>query len=289
MDAAQPDTSDARRLRRAAVFGDIQGHLHAFERSLLALGLSPASGPVHSGDGPVTDLCVIQVGDLIHKGPDSDAVIEMVDRFVTADDGRWVQLVGNHEGQYVGGPMFWGDVIGDDAQRTLAGWYVDRRLAIAAAVTDIAGEQWLISHGGLTLDKWRLIGEPASAATAAALLNNEFHTAPAVALRPGIMLQGETGPPGAAWAEPSRELYGPWLRHGSAPFNQIHGHASPWSFSAGRWWGGTPRAVRKAMEIDQQARHSLLPVGDHRFVGVDTANGPADGDRPIVPWMLDLA
>ena len=283
MDAPQPDERNAPGPRRAAVFGDIQGHRDAFEQSLIALGLSPSSG------GSVPGLCVVQVGDLIHKGPDSDAVIEMVDRFVAADDGGWIQLVGNHEGQYVGGPMFWGDVIGDGAQRTLAGWYVDGRLDIATSVTDSSGEEWLISHGGLTLDKWRLIGEPSSAAEAAELLNAEFRTTPGVALAPGIMLQGETGPPGAAWAEPSRELYSPWLRHGSAPFNQIHGHASPWSFAAGRWWGGTPRAVRKAMEIDQESRHSLLPVGDRRFVGVDTANGPTDGDRPIVPWMLELA
>lgn len=46
---------------------------------------------------------ICQVGDLIHKGPDSSAVVALVDQIIDSNPGRWVQLLGNHEAQYLSG------------------------------------------------------------------------------------------------------------------------------------------------------------------------------------------
>jgi len=261
-----------------AVFGDVQGHLHAFVRGLEAVGVDCATATLPSG------LTVIQVGDLIHKGPDSEAVVGLAGRLLQANPGRYVQLVGNHEGQYLGGPVFWPDLIGDAAAVEVAEWYVERRCGVATAAV-IGDRPTLVTHGGLTPAKWELIGRPQDPADAAALLNEEFWTDPAHSLLPGAMLRGETTPPGVAWPEPVTELYLPWLEHGAPPFAQIHGHASPFGWHNGRWWRGVPRRLRSLMTGDTDARHTMCEVGSVTFVGVDTANGPMDGDRDIVGFV----
>jgi hypothetical protein len=50
---------------------------------------------------PVTDggTLVIQVGDLIDRGPNSRGVLALVQQRLRADPGRWIQLIGNHESQ----------------------------------------------------------------------------------------------------------------------------------------------------------------------------------------------
>lgn len=262
-----------------AIFGDIQGHATAFRDALAALGVD-----LDTGDVP-DDLTVVQVGDLIHKGPDSEAVVALVARCLANSADHFVQLIGNHEGQYLGGPVFWPDLIADAAAVQLAEWFVDRQVAVAHSV-EIAGSAALVTHGGLTPHKWDEIGRPESAADAAAILNDEFWSDPATALMPGLMLYGEVGPPGVAWPEPVKELYLPWMNHGATPFAQVHGHASPFSWKQGKFWRGVPRRIRKHMTVDTEARHTIVAIGGHDFIGVDTANGPTDGDLPIVPYVV---
>jgi hypothetical protein len=48
------------------------------------------------------DTVVIQVGDLIDRGPDSPGVLALVGRRLDLAPDRWIQLVGNHESQYLG-------------------------------------------------------------------------------------------------------------------------------------------------------------------------------------------
>lgn len=263
---------------QVAFFGDVQGHLGAYRGGLEAVGVDTATAKIPPG------LTVVQVGDLIHKGPDSEGVVALAARLLDENPTRYIQLIGNHEGQYLGGPVFWPDMIAEPSAIALAEWYVQRRCAVAAAAV-LDGEPTLITHGGLTPVKWAALGQPTDPHEVAAVLNEEFWTSPAEALMPGAMLRGEPGPPGVAWPEPVQELYLPWLSHGSAPFAQVHGHASPFAWHNGRWWRGVPRRLRNMMTVDSDARHTFCPVGGVEFVGIDTANGPADGDRDVVGFV----
>ena len=75
---------------RVALIGDIGGHCEALRQELRRLGATE--------DGCLPDdVVIVQVGDLIHRGPDSDGVIRLVDRYVTEQPRRWIQLIGNHE------------------------------------------------------------------------------------------------------------------------------------------------------------------------------------------------
>ncbi len=57
---------------RVAIIGDIGGHSEELFSALVRLGADP-----HTLDLP-PDLIVVQVGDLIHRGPDSVGVLAIV-------------------------------------------------------------------------------------------------------------------------------------------------------------------------------------------------------------------
>ena len=80
---------------------------------------------------------------------------------------HWVQLAGNHEAQYLpGATVFWPEPLPQRGVETLREWWADGRMQVAAAITT-NGEEFLLTHAGLTLAAWRQLGEPASAARAA--------------------------------------------------------------------------------------------------------------------------
>src|SRR6266511_2602052 len=78
-------------MTRIAVLGDLSGHLAPFVQALGELGVDVAAARVPD------DLVVVQVGDLVHKGPDSDTIVALVDRLLDANPGRYLQLLVNHE------------------------------------------------------------------------------------------------------------------------------------------------------------------------------------------------
>jgi len=267
-------------MTRYALFGDIQGHVGPYEAALRALGVDVETGAVPEG------VVIIQVGDLVHKGPDSAATIALADRLLTTSPTRYVQLAGNHEGHYLGGPEFWSKPIDPASAVTLAQWYIDGRLQIATSVT-IGATDLFISHGGLTVSNWKRLGSLTTARSVAEVLNDEFRTEPAFALRPGRMLMGAEGPPGVAWSEPHDELYQPWLAEENAPFGQVHGHASIVNWRSGRFYRGVDRKLRKPMLVDHEARHTSITLGGQPFYGIDTAYGASEATPVPTPLLFD--
>ena len=66
----RPDTVRAERpAHRVAVVGDVAGHLDELRTELRRLGADGGTGRLPD------DLTIIQVGDLVHRGPASDAVV----------------------------------------------------------------------------------------------------------------------------------------------------------------------------------------------------------------------
>jgi hypothetical protein len=151
---------------RVIVIGDVGGHLDQLRNALSSVGAY--------GDQlrPPAGLTVIQVGDLVDRGPDSSGVLHLVGRYLDEQPEQWIQLVGNHEAQYLpGGAAFWRDRLAVRDAGLLRSWWADGRLQVAAAVRTSAGEECLLTHAGLTPAAWRELGEPMTAATAARQLN----------------------------------------------------------------------------------------------------------------------
>ncbi|WP_285640878.1 metallophosphoesterase [Lentzea sp. NBRC 102530] len=234
-------------MAEVAVIGDVGGHADQLRRALRDL------------DGVV----VVQVGDLVDRGPASTEVLEVVAPRLGRD---WVQLIGNHEAQYLQGQeVFWPDPLPREGVARLREWWADGRMRVAAAVTS-GGEEFLVTHAGMTLAVWQELGEPESAVKAAELLNER----PEVIWRMGVHGRDpETGP---LWAESGAALHEPWMRYGGiVPFGQIHGHSTVVHFGDRRWT--CDGRTRQRSTVDWQARHVRVRVNGRVFIGVDPGHG----------------
>ncbi|WP_232662631.1 metallophosphoesterase [Pseudonocardia sp. TRM90224] len=271
-------------MSRVAVIGDVGGHLNLLVTALRELGATVEGDGVTLPD----DLVVIQVGDLVHRGPDSPGVLRLVDRALREQPRQWIQLVGNHEQLYVDRPVFrWPEPIGADDAELLRRWWASGRMRPAAAFVDGGGREWLVVHGGVTAEFWRDVlrrpqGAPAAAAAVTALATSGDMRFWA----PGVKLDGQVNRwSGPVWAAAGPELYASWLARltekGTAPpFAQVHGHsqAAPWDPAR------FPAAFTGVLTVDRAARHQWCDVGGVPLVGVDPVHGSqgAASWRPLV-------
>jgi hypothetical protein len=231
-------------MARIVVVGDVGGCVAEVERVVLPLADDP-------------DTTVIQVGDLVDRGPDSPAVLRLVGERLRS--GRWIQLIGNHEAQYLGGPMFWPEPLAASDAVLLTSWWLREWMRVAAAVRTADGEELLLCHAGLTVGAWRQLGAPVTAGTAADLLNT----------RPEPLVWDDGGP---LWAEAASQVYPSWLGgRESLPFSQVHGHSSVVRFGAREW--ACEERIRVRTTVDWVARHTVTRCGQARFVGVDPRHG----------------
>ncbi|WP_299959699.1 metallophosphoesterase [uncultured Modestobacter sp.] len=258
---------------RVAVIGDIGGHLRQLTRALVRLGADPDTLRLPP------DLQVVQVGDLVHRGPDSPGVVDLVDRALHEQPGQWHQLVGNHEGQYVDTPAFdWPEVLPDATQQTLRRWWDTGRMRVAAALTLADGVQVLVTHAGLTSGLHRRLGRPGTADAAAAALAALRDADPAALWRAGAMLGG--GAPdlaaGPMWAEAGTELAASWVAAEPLgvpmPFTQVHGHSSVVGYERGEPVLRAPE-LRDRIQLQAADRHVAVTAAGGLLIGVDPGFG----------------
>lgn len=264
---------------RVAVIGDVGGHADQLRGALYRLGAEGDRLRLPEG------LTVIQVGDLVDRGPDSTGVLDLVERYLEEQPDQWIQLAGNHEAQYLpGGTPFWRERLADGDARRLRAWWTDGRMRVAAAVRTAGnadGGDVLLTHAGLTVDAWRALGEPLTAASAATLLNDRPE--PLIWQGDGLTADGPAGP---LWAEAGWELYEPWMHFyaagGYVPFDQTHGHSSVVRFSDRMW--RCPGRVQLRATVDWEARHTRVRIGGRTFTGVDPKHGRGGAGqwRPLV-------
>ena len=258
---------------RIAVIGDVGGHAESLRHELTRLGAHP--------DGALpADLVVIQVGDLIHRGPDSDDVISMVNRYLRSQPTQWIQLIGNHEVNYLQPPVFrWPEELSRRHIRMLNRWWQNGTAAVAAAI-DTAHESFLVTHAGITAEFWAtVLGGPPTAADAARRINELARAGAESVFRAGSFLHGTTASDaGPLWADTATELLPGWAdRH--LPFSQIHGHNSITKWRTDD--STTPRVTADVLvTIDEAAKHEMVHLHGGRLIGID----PDHRDTPTSPW-----
>lgn len=259
--------------QRVAVIGDIGGHADALRAELARLGVSG------DGAGPLpADLFVVQVGDLIHRGPDSAGVVGLVDRHLAESPGRWIQLVGNHEAFYLRRRQFsWDERVSRPTAVTLRRWWSSGLMRPAAAIR-AGGEDLLVSHAGLTRGFWRdVLGAPTDVVAAADAINSLARRRGRALFKPGTML-GWRDPDhsaGPVWAAAGTEVAASWSGR-ELPFSQVHGHSSAYNWQTGRWH--LDDELRAAAVCDDEAKHVVITLPGGRLVGIDPGHG-ALGDR----------
>jgi hypothetical protein len=260
--------------RRHVVIGDVGGHATALFDELVRLGADPMSGRLPD------NLHVVQVGDLVHRGPDSDQVVALVDGYLTHQPDQWTQLVGNHEMQYLREPVFeWPERLHAHATDTVRRWWDSGQLTVAVALPT-AGGAHLVTHAGVTADFWEsVLGATPSAEETAAALNALAASDSDDLYRAGDMLYGAAreGPVGPLWASAATELLPSWLDR-QLPFSQVHGHSCVFDWASGTFRAS--QAIAAITTVDQSARHETTNLSGGRIIGVD----PCHGRKPVSPW-----
>jgi hypothetical protein len=86
------------------------------------------------------------VGDLVDRGPDSVRVLNFVRERLETAPGRWIQLIGNHESQYLGAETFWPQPLPAESASLLHQWWLKEWMRVAVAVRTSDGEELLVTH-----------------------------------------------------------------------------------------------------------------------------------------------
>lgn len=257
---------------RIAVIGDVGGHATPLRHELARLGAGP-------GGSLPEDLVVVQVGDLIHRGPDSDEVINIVDRYLRTQPTQWIQLIGNHEVNYLRSPVFvWPEALSRKHIRLLNRWWRSGAVAVAAAV-ETSEEAFLITHAGITAEFWAsVLGGPITAVDAARRINELARAGADSVYRAGVFLCGTTVPDaGPLWADTATELLPGWADR-RMPFSQIHGHNSITT-----WRGDHTRpatGIEALVTLDLTAKHETVHLDGGRLIGID----PDHRETPTISW-----
>ncbi len=254
--------------QRVAVIGDVGGHAGALRAELARLGVpAEGAGPLPPG------LTVIQVGDLIHRGPDSEGVVALVGRHLERTPQRWIQLVGNHEAFYLRRRQFsWPERVPRGTAAVLRRWWATGLMRPAVALR-AGGEDVLVCHAGLTRGFWTdVLGAPAAVGETADAINALARRKGRALFKPGTML-GWRDPDhsaGPVWAAAGTEVAASWLGH-ELPFSQVHGHSSAYNWRSGQWH--LDDALRDAAALNEVARHVTITLPGGRLVGVDPCHG----------------
>jgi hypothetical protein len=255
------------------LIGDVGGHPDELRRAVIGVGAQGADLVLPP------DVTVVQVGDLVDRGPDSHGVLTMVDGMLRRQPDQWIQLVGNHEAQYLSrGATFWPERLDSDDAGQLLSWWDSGQMRVAVAVRTADGDDFLVTHAGLTVQCWHDLREPSSAEAAARLLNERPE--PLIWRGGPPLFDTSTGP---LWTEAGLELLDPWFEHynggGFVPFGQIHGHSTIVRYADRSF--RCPGRVRQRATVDWDARHVRVRVGGRVFTGID----PHHGRRSAQTWQ----
>lgn len=212
---------------RTVLIGDIGGQIEVLESLLHRLGIGP--------DLVIPEgLTLIQVGDVVRMvdspNLDSYRCVELVDKLLRRNPGRWVQLLGNHESPLIGGPYppQWIDREAMTTCRaTVQSWWNEKLVKLAVLFMMPDGSECVLTHAGITRGYLGLTGRT-KPLDLVQHLNSLVGTGYGSVARTGIIGFGDDPSFEAdfMWASSSRELIPSW-ESVDMGFHQIHGHDTP--------------------------------------------------------------
>jgi hypothetical protein len=264
---------------RVAIIGDVGGQRRCLDACLRALGVDPSSHRLPP------DLTIVQVGDLIGAKQDDQGIVEEVDQWLTLNPSRWIQLAGNWEqafldGRYLRRSRSVGPELEPDASAVeqLSTWMDARALRVAVAVRSSRGMDALVTHAGMTRTFWQEHCGSDSTASGVAVRMNELGIGGGSPVgREGEMCGASDGNPGPLWAS-GREVWQSWLGE-ELPFNQVHGHSSPYFWGKRVWNDDISQELKGQVTLKPELRHLWFEQGGTRIVGIDP--GLWDRSKPV--------
>lgn len=256
---------------RTAIIGDIGGQLAVFHDVIKNLG-----GSVETGKFP-EDLRVIQVGDIVRMSdaPDLDslACAKLADKLITANNGNYIQLLGNHETPLLGGALdpHWKITDLPESKPIINSWWNDRKAHLALVLHAPGEKDILVTHAGLTQGYMKNFLGASNVRDAVKTLNGFVGNVTFGGIeKPGALVtQKVSVESDIFWALCGPELHASWWGE-PLGFNQIHGHAVVYRWDKEAFWSDIPQEVIQNTLVNQESRFTITqhPHGDF-FRSVD--------------------
>ena len=264
------------------VVGDVGGHLTFLETVLM----NDAGWDRQTGLLPA-NVDVVLVGDLVHKGSQSDECVQLVWNLLQNNPRNSQLLLGNHEAHYLGGPDLSDrkgvhPPISEKSQNYLWRLWVSERMNVAHCLNSVELGPVLITHGGLTAGFWRELGSPETPDLTAERLNALPREERSPVFRPGALLTGRVDfACGPLTPRTGAELAASWLSWEAdhLPFSQIHGHEGVYLFDTHAFHDDVPESVKARSTLDRERRFSQVDIGTQTLLSIDPVLGvtpPAD-------------
>lgn len=287
--------------KRVFVFGDTGGHFMNLYAALQQIGLNENTYKLPS------DVLIYHVGDLVHRGPNSMQVLDLVDAIMYKNPGQWTQLAGNHEFTYLPhGKTFMKDDLPPEGEEILLRWFRKGQLKLAASlpagVTPLnffkpskqptQALPWLITHGGVTRGFWeRFLKKEDDVEVIVERLNSNSNQMLRNVNRPGSRLMGGGNPEyaGPVWAHSYHETYTSWNKDPGRRFHQLHGHTQFFNFSRKAYYSRIQREDHKNIRVQEQLRMSGF-LDEHRIAQIcvdpDYGREEAPVFQPSLQFLL---
>lgn len=258
-----------------AVMGDIGGQMRVFYDALRHLGISE---DLRLPDG----LTVINVGDIARMSDSSNlhslACVELADKLIQRNEGRWIQLLGNHESPFIGGPALeeWFDLDHfEESQKIVSRWWNEGQAQLGQVIeTTDSGKDIVITHAGLTSGFMKNNDFESDHRGMVSFLNSLADgTAKSYAdiAAVGAVVFGKVSSNSVdcLWAATSAELYPSWDDE-KMGFHQIHGHDVPLYWEPLRFRGDVTPQMKNRLKVDETRRQVRYQVPSGEFIdGID--------------------
>lgn len=248
------------------VFGDTGGHFKQLFNGLKNIGMS-------DDYFLPKDITIIHCGDLVHKGPDSEYIVQLVNTIKQKNPGQWVQIIGNHEAQYLGGIVFRQvGLLGPESEGIINEWYEEGFLRFTYVIPQghtihtvrasyASSTPILVSHAGVSYPFYDAYLKNKNVKDYNSVLRQM--DIPLVH-RAGLMM-GEVydaqAPIGPVWAHGIHENWVLWEQQDTIPFSQIIGHINPYVFNGtNAFFPGTPEYFTQVADIHPQESVTVAPL-----------------------------
>lgn len=249
---------------RTVIVGDIGGHPQVLEEILENLN-------VDSNYKLPAGVDVIQVGDLVRVYPTfrqrNTRVMEISHKVLRANPAHWIQLAGNHECGALDGPVCgnWNarDSFDKKCLDILTELWESARFLLAAPLR-VDGQPVLVTHAGLTVDRWKELGSPDLLGTVE-VLNRDVAKPFASFSQPGVLVTKQVRTDAdQLWAGINLELVKPWLAAPYVPYSQIHGHAVSYDWPADKWLFSSSAEIQNRTWVDKKLRQTKTIIDDQQ-------------------------
>lgn len=163
------------------------------------------------------------------------------------------------------------DALSTSTIRTLRRWWDEGAMEVATPAS-FREQPTLVTHAGLTYQRYAMIGLPPTPIDAAMVLNEDVGEDPLRWGAPGVLVSGVPSPDAdCLWADAGSELYPSWVGREMA-FTQIHGHSQVFDWGRFAW--------RTDLSDEVKARTVVDPI--QRTVRFDGVGGVLLG----IDWTL---